>query len=83
MGLEEEIPVFGQHKSIMEEEVQSPKFQEEEDPILILDIKLVKDKPEKIIIYERDVPEEIVEKFCKQHSKFGFNFILVDLDSKK
>jgi hypothetical protein len=43
---------------------------QEEDPILILDIKLVKDKPEKITIYEKDVPEEIVEKFCKEHRKY-------------
>lgn len=61
-----------------EEKEYSPKFQDEsddddfsnEDPILILDIKLIKDKPEKITIYERDIPEEIVEKFCKLHSKY-------------
>ena len=93
MGLEDHPDanqMFGPNKSIMEEEVQpSPKFQEpaedeQEDPILILDIKLVKDKPEKIIIYERDVPEEIVDKFCKFHSKFFYHFYLsLDLDSSK
>lgn len=32
-----------------------------EDPILILDIKLVKDEPQKITIYEFDNPEDIVD----------------------
>lgn len=41
----------------------------QEEPILILDIKLVKDKPDKIVVMENDIPEEIVEKFCKEHSK--------------
>lgn len=35
-----------------------------DDPILIVDIKLVKDKPEKIVVMENDVPEELVDKFC-------------------
>jgi len=39
-----------------------------EDPILILDIKMIKDKPEKISIYENDDPEEVVEKFCQKHN---------------
>ena len=38
-----------------------------EEPILILDIKLVKDRPEKILVYENDVPEEVVAKFCADH----------------
>lgn len=40
-----------------------------EEPILILDIKLVKDRPEKIIVYEKDVPEDVVRRFCEEHSK--------------
>ena len=40
----------------------------EEEPILILDIKLIKDKPEKIIVMENDEPEEIVERFCGEHT---------------
>lgn len=39
-----------------------------EDPILILDIKLVKDEPQKITVYEYDNPEDIVEQFCQKHS---------------
>ena len=39
-----------------------------EEPILILDIKLVRDKPEKITVYENDKPEDIVNKFCEEHS---------------
>lgn len=38
-----------------------------DEPILILDIKLVKDKPEKITVYENDKPEDIVYKFCLEH----------------
>ena len=38
-----------------------------DEPILILDIKLVKDKPEKITVYENDKPEDIVKKFCQEH----------------
>lgn len=41
-----------------------------EEPILILDIKLIKDKPEKIVVMETDVPEDLVERFCKQHRKY-------------
>jgi len=40
-----------------------------EDPILILDIKLVRDEPQKITIYEFDNPEDIVDQFCEKHSK--------------
>lgn len=40
-----------------------------EDPILILDIKLVKDEPQKITVYEHDNPEDIVDQFCEKHSK--------------
>lgn len=39
-----------------------------EDPILILDVKLSKDNPQKIVIYEQDDPEQVVEEFCLQHS---------------
>ena len=41
-----------------------------EDPILILDIKLVKDEPQKITVYEYDNPEDIVDQFCLKHSKY-------------
>lgn len=41
--------------------VVSPDLSSTIEPILILDIKLVKDKPEKIIVMEGDVPEEVVE----------------------
>ena len=44
-----------------------PATPEKEDPILILDIKLVKDRPEKILVYENDDPEEVVAKFCADH----------------
>ena len=37
-----------------------------QDPILILDIKLDKNNPLKIIINEGDIPEQVVEKFCKE-----------------
>ena len=39
-----------------------------EEPILILDIKLVRDKPEKIVVFENDKPEDIVNKFCDEHN---------------
>jgi len=39
-----------------------------EDPILILDIKLVRDEPQKITIYEFDNPEDIVDQFCEKHN---------------
>ncbi len=35
------------------------------EPILILDVKLVKDCPQKIIIYENDDPNQVVENFSK------------------
>lgn len=47
-----------------------------EDPILILDIKLIKDEPQKITIYEYDNPEDIVNQFCEKHSKFITAFII-------
>ena len=62
-----------------------------EDPILILDIKLVKDEPQKITIFEFDNPEDIVDQFCTKHSKYTvilslflltFNY-LSDLDEIK
>ena len=46
-----------------------------EEPILILDIKLVKDRPEKIIVYEKDVPEDVVRRFCEEHSKLEFKSV--------
>lgn len=36
----------------------------EEEPILILDIKLIKDTPQKVIVMEGDNPEKVVEEFC-------------------
>ena len=29
---------------------------------------MIKDKPEKISIYENDDPEEVVENFCQKHN---------------
>ena len=47
---------------------QSPKKQKvlkNMEPILILDVKLVKDCPQKVIIYENDDPNQVVENFAK------------------
>ena len=56
-------PKFQEPEALQVYEIREPQTPDE-DPILILDIKLVKDKPEKIVIYERDIPEQIVERFC-------------------
>ena len=76
---EPESPKFKEEQQYVFEEMKEKEEEQmpEEDPILILDIKLVKDKPEKIVIYERDIPELIVEKFCKLHSKYIINVLFL------
>ena len=36
---------------------------------MILDIKLAEDKPEKLVIYEGDNAEQVVNSFCYKNSK--------------
>lgn len=34
------------------------------EPILIIDVKLVKDQPDKIVVMENDDPQQLVDEFC-------------------
>ena len=50
-------------------QIQTPN----EEPILILDIKLLRNQPEKIIVMENDDPEELVARFSSKHRKCSPN----------
>ena len=45
----------------------SPQHPEEREPTLILDIKVVQDQPEKLLVYERDSPEQVLDRFCSDY----------------
>lgn len=45
-------------------------FYSGKEPILIVDVKLQRDAPEKLVVFENEDPEEVVKEFCKKHCKF-------------
>lgn len=57
----------------------SPQQRAEEEPTLILDIKVVQDQPEKLLVYEHDSPEEVLDRFCTDYE----NRHKVSLDQRK
>lgn len=58
------------------EPASAPKKPEiRQEPILIVEVKLVKDQPHKIVVMENDDPVELVEKFCSKYCKFAFKSI--------
>ena len=55
----------------------------DEQPILILDIKLSRDTPQKLTIYEGDNPETVVDRFSLKNCKYFFNLTKVEIDETK